>query len=424
MAENAETKPDVAKAPEGSKPVPYVASVQIYDLFREMIEKRASDLHLKVARPPLMRVDGELLPTDHPVLTIDDVRHLIFSLLTDREIGKFERDCELDTARTYEDKARFRINVFYQRGMIGAVMRLIPLTIPTVEKLGLPAVLNDLALRNQGLILFTGPTGCGKSTSMAAMIQHINRHQHRHIVTVEDPIEFVHTDELATINQRELGVDTMTLPEALKRVLRQDPDVILIGEMRDAETMETAMRAAETGHLVFSTLHTNDSKQTMDRILESFEGNHQKQIRTLLSLTLLAVLSQRLLPRTDGKGRVAALEILINSPQLSKLIEKGATHELEEAIAKSGNYWHMQTFNQALAILVKQGLITPVTALEHSTNPGDLRLALRGVGIGSAEIDHLAEKLDAETIETVAAPGDGDEPPYVKPKPPGRGFSF
>ncbi len=436
MSENAETKPvaearpaaeaqpDVPAAPD-AEAEPKAPALHIQDLFREMIERRASDLHIKVGRPPLMRVDGELLPTEHPVLAMDDARHLIFSLLTDREIGKFEKDCELDTGHTYEDKARFRINVFYQRGDIGAVMRLIPLRIPTVEELGLPAVLNDLALRQQGLILFTGPTGSGKSTSMAAMIQHINHHQRRHVVTVEDPIEFVHTDEMATINQRELGVDTTSLKEALRRVLRQDPNVILIGEMRDAETMETAMRAAETGHLVFSTLHTNDAKQTMDRILESFEGNHEKQIRTLMSLTLLAVLSQRLLPRADGHGRVAALEIMINSPQISKLLEKGATHEVGEVITKSGNYWHMQSFNQALTEHVKQGLITPEVALEHSTNPGDLRLALRGVGIGSAEIDKLAEKLEIERQEAMAGVAGGDDDrPRPKPKPPGRGFNF
>ena len=397
--------------------------MHIQDLFREMVEKNASDLHLKAGRPPLMRIDGDLMSTDHPVLTLDDVRKLIFSLLSDREIAKFERELELDTARTYEDKARFRINVFYQQHLMGAVMRLIPLKVPTVEELGLPEVLKDLALREQGLVLFTGPTGCGKSTSMAAMIQHINQHQRRHIITIEDPIEFVHKDEMSTINQRELGVDTTSLHEALRRVLRQDPDVILIGEMRDAETMETAMRAAETGHLVFSTLHTNDAKQTMDRILESFEGNHQKQVRTLLSLTLMAVLSQRLLLKSDGKGRMAALEILINSPQISKLLQKGATSELEEAMARSSNYWHMQTFNQALTELVKAGSITPEIALSHSTNPGDLRLALRGVGIGSTEIDHLTEKLEAQRVELCETPA-GGEAPKPKPKPPGQGFSF
>jgi twitching motility protein PilT len=262
---------------------------------------------------------------------------------------------------------------------------------------------------------------------MAAMINHINQNQHKHIVTIEDPIEFVYEDNLSTINQRELGDDTQSLTEALRHVLRQDPDVILIGEMRDVETMETAMRAAETGHLVFSTLHTNDAKQTMDRILESFEGNHQKQVRTLLSLTLLAVLSQRLLPKASGTGRVAALEIMINSPNISKLLEKGLTHEIDEAIAKSGTYWHMQSFNQALVELVKQGTVTPEAALENSSNPGDLRLSLRGVGIGSSELDKLTEKLDSVKEEVVLAGEEAApaaEAPRLRPKPPGRGFTF
>jgi twitching motility protein PilT len=254
---------------------------------------------------------------------------------------------------------------------------------------------------------------------MAAMINHINQIQRRHIVTIEDPIEFVHSDHKATINQRELGADTKTLREALRRVLRQDPDVILIGEMRDPATMETAMQAAETGHLVFSTLHTNDSKQTVDRILESFEGNHQKQIRMLLSLTLLAVLSQRLIPRADGKGRAAALEVMINSPNVSQLIDEAKTHELEDAIAKSSTYWKMQTFNQALVQLVHDGIITPEAALETSTNPGDLRLMLRGIGIGSSQIDKLTEHLVEEQTGQ-----DGVLDLGEKQTVPERGFEF
>ena len=397
--------------------------MEIFELFREMLEKNSSDLHLKVGRPPLMRIHGELLPTEYPELSSDVIRHLVQSILDDRRLAHFERDQELDTAYTFEDRARFRINLFYQQGQIGAVMRLIPLQIPTVDELQLPPVLKDLGLRKQGIILFTGPTGSGKSTSMAAMIHHINEHQHRHVVTIEDPIEFVHTDELATINQRELETDTQSLANALKHVLRQDPDVILIGEMRDPETMETAMRAAETGHLVFSTLHTNDATQSMDRILESFEGNHQKQIRTLLSLTLLAVLSQRLIARLDGRGRVAALEIMINSPNISQLLAKGHTHELEAAIAKGSTYWHMQTFNQALCQMVKDGLITPQVALANTTNPGDLRLMLRGIGIGSAEIDKLTEKL-TDTPATDDAVPVAEEAASAGRKPPDRAFEF
>jgi twitching motility protein PilT len=385
--------------------------MELEDLFREMLERNSSDLHLKANRPPLMRIHGELLPTDHEPLVPDEVRRLVYSILRDRDIERFEQDQELDAAHTFEDKARFRINLFYQREQLGAVMRLIPLEIPTVDELALPPVLKELALRQQGMLLFTGPTGCGKSTSMAAMIHHINQNQQRHIVTIEDPIEFVHKDNKSTINQRELGTDTKTLGEALRHVLRQDPDVVLIGEMRDPETIETAIQAAETGHLVFSTLHTNDAKQTMDRILESFEGNHQKRIRTLLALTLLAVLSQRLIMRADGSGRIAALEIMINSPNISHLLEKGQTHALDEAIAKGSTYWHMQTFNQALCRLVGDRLITPESAMENSTNPGDLRLMLRGVGIGSAEIDKLAEKLIATPTAEGQSSSDVQEEP-------------
>lgn len=397
--------------------------MEIFELFREMLEKDASDLHLKVGRPPLMRIDGELLLTDHPTISSDVLRHLVQSILDDRKLARFERDQELDAAYTFEDRARFRINLFYQQGQLGAVMRLIPLRIPTVDELQLPAVLNDLALRKQGLILFTGPTGSGKSTSMAAMIDHINQHQHRHIVTIEDPVEFVYSDHLATINQRELETDTQSLAGALKHVLRQDPDVILIGEMRDPETMETAMRAAETGHLVFSTLHTNDATQSMDRILESFEGNHQKQIRTLLSLTLLAVLSQRLIIRAGGRGRVAALEIMINSPNISQLLGKGHTHELEAATAKGRRYWQMQTFNQALCQLVKDGHITAELALENTTNPGDLRLMLKGIGIGSAEIDKLTEKLHSEPVPEGGVPV-AEEVETSSQRPSLQGFEF
>ena len=399
--------------------------MELNDLFREMLENNASDLHLKVNRPPMMRIHGELLPTEYEPLSSDELKQLIYSVIPDHLIPKFEQELELDTGYTFEDKARFRINLFHQRGLVGAVMRLIPLRVPTVDELKLPIVLKDLALRKQGLILFTGPTGSGKSTSMAGMINHVNENQHRHAITIEDPIEFVHSDIKATINQRELGTDTHSLDEALKHVLRQDPDVILIGEMRDPETMETAMRAAETGHLVFSTLHTNDAKQAVDRILESFEGNHQKQVRTLLSLTLLAVLSQRLIRRADGTGRVAAMEIMINSPNISQLLAKGHTHELEAAIAKSSTYWHMQTFNQALCQLVKEGTILPETAMEASTSPGDLRLMLRGVGIGSADIDKLAEKLEQEKMgidrKGETAPSDGPAHKKVKMD---EGFKF
>lgn len=310
----------------------------------------------------------------------------------------------MDFAYTLDDEARFRVNVFYQRSEMGMVCRMIPLRIPTVDELGLPEAFKEVALRKQGLVLVTGPTGSGKSTSMAAMIQHINENQYRHVVCIEDPIEFVHPDINSTINQRELGLDTLSLDEALKRVLRQDPDVILIGEMRDPETMDMAMRAAETGHLVLSTLHTNDAKQSMDRILDSFTGPAQNQIRTLLSLTLLSVFSQRLVPRADGSGRIAAVEIMVNSPAVAKLLAAGKTHDLEAAIGKSTGYYGMQTFNQNLCQSVVDGIITPETALANSTSPSDLTLMLKGIGSGSSAIDKLsAEKATPDGKEPVLA---------------------
>jgi len=311
--------------------------------------------------------------------------------------------------------------MFHQRGELGMVCRMIPLKVPTLDEMGLPDAFKEVALRKQGLVLVTGPTGSGKSTSMAAMVQHINEHQYRHVVSLEDPIEFVHTDMNSTINQRELGLDTWTLDEALKRVLRQDPDVILIGEMRDPSTMETAMRAAETGHLVMSTLHTNDAKQSMDRILDSFTGPVQNQIRTLLSLTLLAVFSQRLVPRADGTGRSAAVEIMVNSPAVAKLLAEGHTRDLEAAIAKSTGYYGMITFNQALLKMVVDGVITAETALANSTTPSDLKLMLRGLGSGSASIDKLSVDREKTTMEAVEEKEEEVSQEKVKAD---RGFDF
>ena len=354
------------------------------ELLREMIATTSSDLHLKVGRPPLMRRQGELKPTDHPPLTEEQVREMLFSMMSERQQQRFERDWEIDLAYHLPGEARFRVNGYYQRGHVSAALRLIPEQVPTIDELTLPEVMKELALRKQGLILITGPTGSGKSTSQAAMIEHINRSQDRHIVTIEDPVEYVFTDRRATIDQREVGSDTRSHKEALRRVLRQDPDVILMGEMRDPETIEIGLHAAETGHLVFSTLHTNDAKQTVDRILDTIGSDMLTQYRSMLSLNLMAVLSQRLLPRADGSGRVAAMEVMINSPHVAELIHDGKTIELQNAIATSKSYYKMQTFNQALTRLVQEGLVTAEVALEFSDAPGDLRLMLRGVGTGAA----------------------------------------
>ena len=354
------------------------------ELLREMIATTSSDLHLKVGRPPLMRRQGELKPTEHPPLTEEQVREMLFSMMNERQQQRFERDWEIDLAYHLPGEARFRVNGYFQRGHVNAALRLIPEQVPTIDELALPEVMKELALRKQGLILVTGPTGSGKSTSQASMVEHINQNQDRHIVTIEDPVEYVFTDKRATIDQREVGTDTRSHKEALRRVLRQDPDIILMGEMRDPETIEIGLHAAETGHLVFSTLHTNDAKQTVDRILDTIGSQMLAQYRSMLSLNLMAVLSQRLLPRADGSGRIATMEVMINSPHVAELIREGKTIELQNAIATSKSYYKMQTFNQALSRLVQEGLITAEVALEFSDAPGDLRLMLRGVGTGAA----------------------------------------
>ncbi len=354
------------------------------ELLREMIATTSSDLHLKVGRPPLMRRQGELKPTEHPPLTEEQVREMLFSMMSERQQQRFERDWEIDLAYHLPGEARFRVNGYFQRGHVNAALRLIPEQVPTIDELELPEVMKELALRKQGLILVTGPTGSGKSTSQSAMVEHINQNQDRHIVTIEDPVEYVFTDKRATIDQREVGTDTRSHKEALRRVLRQDPDIILMGEMRDPETIEIGLHAAETGHLVFSTLHTNDAKQTVDRILDTIGSDMLTQYRSMLSLNLMAVLSQGLLPRADGSDRIAAMEVMINSPHVAELIREGKTIELQNAIATSKSYYQMQTFNQALSRLVQEGLITAEVALEFSDAPGDLRLMLRGVGTGAA----------------------------------------
>ena len=313
------------------------------ELLREMVATESSDLHLKVGRPPLLRQRGELQPTERSPLTEEQVRGMLYGTMTEKQQRVFEQEWEVDLAYHLVGEARFRVNGYFQRGHVNMALRLIPEQVPSVDELQLPPIMKELAQRKQGLILVTGPTGAGKSTSQAAMIEHINQTQHRHVVTIEDPIEFVFEDKEATIDQREVGTDTRSHTEALRRVLRQDPDVILMGEMRDTETIEIGLHAAETGHLVLSTLHTNDAKQTVDRILDTVGGDMISQYRSMLSMNLLAVLSQRLLPRADGTGRIAAVEAMLNSPHISELIHDGKTVELQGAIASSKSYYEMQT---------------------------------------------------------------------------------
>ncbi len=359
-----------------------MAALELDRLLSELGEKNGSDLHLKVGRPPLFRLAGTLGPSGYEEVSGQAMQETVFALMAPSVRKKFEENLEADFSYEVPGLARFRVNVFVQRGQIGAVFRLVPIEVPTIESLGLPAVLKEMSDRPNGLVLITGPTGSGKSTTLACMIEHVNQTRAVHIVTVEDPIEFVYTDQLATINQRELGIDTRELQAALRAVLRQDPDVILIGEMRDEETMRFAITAAETGHLVFSTLHTNDAKQTLDRILDTFP-DQVDLIRAQLALLLRGVISQRLLRRADGLGLTPAMEILINTAHVTELIEKGSTRDIEKAIA-DGRHYKMQTFNQSLLNMVKSGLVTEEEALSNSTAPEELKLGFRGITKGSA----------------------------------------
>mgnify|MGYP000997877209 CR=1 FL=1 len=359
-------------------------------LLIELGQRNGSDLHLKVGRPPLYRVNGDLMPQyNYPEVSDEDMRDCFFSLLGPERMAEFERTLESDFSYEIPGFARFRVNAFVQRGHIGSVMRLIPLDVPSLAGMGLPDVLRDITMHPNGLVIVTGPTGSGKSTTLAAMINEINQTVSRHIITIEDPVEFVYEDKMCCINQRELGLDTYGLSHALRAALRQDPDVILMGEMRDAETIKFGITAAETGHLVFSTLHTNDAKQSLDRILDTFEGPEAAMVKMQLALVLRAVVCQRLVKRADGRGRVAAQEILINTPHIKQIIEDGATSDLEKALVE-GQHHRMQNFNMALYALYRQNLITEDTALENSSQPEDLKLMIRGVSRGTGS-DQLAQ---------------------------------
>ena len=367
--------------------------MNLLELMGMAVQKNASDLHLKIGRPPLFRVASHLMPDEvlAPV-TEQDIHEAFGALVGEQVIERFKRDLEADLAYDYEGVARFRINLFYQRGKMGAVLRRIPLDIPSLESLGLPMVLKELALRKQGWILVAGPTGSGKSTSMAAMVEYVNHNRACHIVSIEDPIEFIYTDKKATINQRQLGIDTLSFDEALRRVLRQDPDVILMGEMRDAKSMQTAMHAAETGHLVFSTIHTQDTKQTLDRVMDVFPADMTRQIRQLFAQTLAGIIAQKLIRRKDDTGMVVAVEVLINSPHMSQLLADGKIGDIQGALQKGTDYYQMQSFNQDLARLVAEGIVTPEEALSHSPSPGDLKLLLRGIGSGSSNIKRMQKE--------------------------------
>jgi twitching motility protein PilT len=361
----------------------------IQDLLRAMTGVGASDLHLKHGRPPMVRVDGELIPFDLPKLAGAYIEEMLTPIMSSKSLRGFQDTNEADFSYLLEDVARFRVNMFKQRGETGAVMRRIPLDVPTVESLDLPGVLNQLADQENGLILVTGPTGSGKSTTLAAMIEHINKTRPVHIMTIEDPIEFVYDDKVAVVNQRELGIDTMALDAALRAVLRQDPDIILMGEMRDAETIRFGITAAETGHLVFATLHTNNAPQTLERVLDTVPGEIRDAIRLQLSLILRGIVCQRL-PKRTGGGRVAALEIMVVNETVRQLIAENKIHNIHKSI-EDGSFYGMQTFNQALFRLAEEGVIDRETAMANSETPNELALRFKGVVRGSGVAEQIAQ---------------------------------
>jgi len=387
--------------------------VDLNEILKVAIKGGASDIHLKSGLPPMFRVDGALVPLKNAErLVPDDLHRMTIGIMNAVQKERFEAHRECDLAYGIPGLGRFRVNVFQQRGTVAAVFRVIPFGVKSIEQLVLPKVIESVSMEHRGLILVTGTTGSGKSTTLAAMIDHINSSRTCHIVTIEDPIEFLIRDRRSIVNQREIGVDTGSFANALRAALRQDPDVILVGEMRDFETIETAITAAETGHLVLSTLHTLDATETVNRIISVFPPYQQKQVRLQLASILRAVISQRLVPRADGRGRVPALEVMVSTARVRECIaDKDRSKELHDAIARGFTTYGMQTFDQSLMQLVKSNLVTYDEALKHVSNPDDFALRFRGIASTSDgtwdDFDKEEEKPEAET-----AP---EEPPLSTP---------
>lgn len=357
--------------PRSSQPRP-IEDYHIDDLLRLTVESGASDLHLAVGIPPVLRVDGGLRTTNFTKLTAQDTQRLCYDILTDEQVQRFEAALELDYSYSIAKLSRFRVNLFKDKGTLAAAFRVIPQRIPTLEELGLPAVLEELTKKVRGLILVTGPTGSGKSTTLAAMVNRINAESAEHIITIEDPIEYLHTHKKSVVNQRELGMDTKGFSNALKSALREDPDVILVGEMRDLETISTAITCAETGHLVFATLHTNNAPQTVDRMVDVFPPEQQEQIRFMLSNNLEAIVCQQLVPKAEGRGRVCAMEIMVASPAVRNLIREAKAHQLTSTIQTSAKMG-MQTMDQCLRDYYQRGMITYEEAIGRAMNPEEFK---------------------------------------------------
>lgn len=349
----------------------------LHDLLHTMIEKGASDLHITTGSPPQLRVDGKLVPLDHPPLSPAETKAMCYSVLTDAQKHKFEENNELDLSFGIKGLSRFRANIFMQRGAVAGAFRTIPFKIMSFHELGLPDIVNELVRKPRGLILVTGPTGSGKSTTLAAMVDRINSERHDHIVTVEDPIEYLHPHKKCIVNQREVNADTNSFETALKYVLRQDPNVVLIGEMRDLETIRAALTISETGHLTLATLHTNSCAQTINRIIDVFPPHQQEQIRVQLSFVIEGIMSQQLLPRASGHGRVLALEILIPNPAIRNLIREDKIHQIYGIMQTGQTKSGMQTMNQSLYDLYQRRLITYDDALGRSSVPEEM-IAMMG----------------------------------------------
>jgi twitching motility protein PilT len=388
--------------------------MELNEILQTALRAGASDIHLKAGLPPMFRVDGGLVPLkDARRLPPEEIQRMALGIMNEYQREKYKQTNEVDLAYGVPGLGRFRVNIFQQRGTIGVVLRVIPFKIQSIEQLMLPKILEKIAGEQRGLVLVTGTTGSGKSTTLAAMVDHVNATETCHIMTIEDPIEFLIRDKRSIVNQREVGVDTMSFGQALKSALRQDPDVILVGEMRDLETIETALTAAETGHLVMSTLHTLDATETINRIISAFPPYQQKQVRLQLGSVLRGVISQRLVPRADGKGRVPAIEVLLCTSRVREMIEdKDRTKEISDAISQGHVSYGMQTFDQSLMSLLKSNLITYDEALRQATNPDDFALRVSGISSTSDS------KWDGfETRAEPAAPAAAPRPPAPRPMP-------
>ena len=376
MAEQLQGQAATATRKAKRKPV---ESIHIDELLEMVVENDASDLHLSVGLPPVLRIDGELKMARYDPLTAPIAQRILYDILSDDQIQRFETELELDCSYAMRRIARFRVNIYRERGNVAGAFRLIPTRIPTIQELGLPPVVEELARRRRGLLLATGPTGSGKSTSQAAIIGQINEERGEHIITIEDPIEYLHSHKKSIINQREVGEDTHSFGNALRSALREDPDVLLVGEMRDLETIQLAITAAETGHLVLATLHTNNSAESVDRAVDVFPPSQQEQIRVMLANNLLAILSQQLLPRAGQPGRIAAVEVMIANAAIRNLIRENKAFQMHSIIQTSAEQG-MQTMDQALRDLQQQGLITLEVAMNRAHNPSELEKMLAGVG--------------------------------------------